>query len=329
MSNTRAADLGGVTGLYIPDHATEFIINDICETSILGEISNPKFDFNGLGLNAPPRSVHYHIVEDVDLSIPTRHNLNGESIHIPSPFRNGTIEMCHEIVIENKYSRDEAIRLGDWWEVNQNAVEEMLGRNLSKTVEQAALMNVASLIRPENQGNNAGLSGGKIYLGDSNKPLNVVARKDEQVTDFNVTATEVVRRLALAFSLGKSAAPQNRLRVVASPYFLSILRAEQANAMRGGSCCIEGKPEISGILSNSWGFPILECHNMPVHYMADGTMIDYVMLINPEMVAVPMNLDYLEWQPLLRDIYLSGVFRYGSHLMSGKAATMAAVKYSA
>lgn len=324
---TRAADYGGATGLYIPENVTENIVNDIYSCAVLPEVSNPDFDFINLGLDHA-FSVRYHLVDDVDLMIPTRHQLNGEFIEIPSPFRSGVIEMCHEIAIDKKYSRNEAIQLGSYWETNQYYVEQQIARNLTKVVETFTFQNVAASVRPENQGNNAGLSGGKIYLGDSNKPLSVTIRNDDSMEDFRVTASEVVNRLSLTFSLSGSSCPQNKLRVVASPSFVSKLRSEQARMMSGGSCCIDDKPAISGILSNSWGFPILESMNLPVHYMADGTRIEYVLLINPEMVAAPMNLDYLEWQTILRDIHLIGNFRFGSHLLSGKGAAVAAVKFS-
>ncbi len=325
MSKTRAADYKGVEGLYIPPEVSDLVINDIHSTTVLSEICNPNFS----DLNSHTRTVHYHMIEDYDLHINVRHQVNGERIQLPSPFRNGTIEMCYSIKILEKFARDEAYRLNRYWELHQDAREMQIANLFTKVAERNVLHTVAALTRPENQGNKAGLRGSKIYLGDSNKPLNLVARKDEQVTDFNVTATEVVNRLDLAWSLGRSACPKKDLRVVASPYFTSKLRAEQANAMRGGSCCIEDKPEISGILSNTWGFPILETPHMPVHYMADGTMIEYVMLINPNIVAAPLDLLYLEWQPDKHDIYLVGDFYYGAHLLSSKGAAIAAVKYSA
>lgn len=327
MANVRAADYSGVSGLYLPENVTENIINDIYSCAVLPEISNPDFDFINLGLDHAT-SARYHLVDDVDLKIPTRHQLNGEYIEVPSPFRSGVISMCHEISVNKKYSRSEAIQLGSYWETNQYYVEQMIARNLTKTVEKFAFQTIAATVARENQGNNAGLRGGKIYLGDSTKPLSVTVRNDDAVEDFKVTASEVTNRLALAFSLGGSACPQNKLRVVASPSFVSKLRSEQAKMMSGGSCCIEDKPAISGVLSNSWGFPILESMNLPTHYMADGTRIEYVMLVNPEMVAAPMNLDYLEWQTILRDVHLVGNFRFGAHLLSGKGAAIAAVKFS-
>lgn len=323
----RAADYSGASGLYLPENVTENIINDVYTHSTLSEVCNPDFEFLNLGLDHSS-SARYHLVEDVDLMIKTKHQLNGEYIEVPSPFRSGVINMCHEVAINKKYSRSEAIQLGSYWETNQYYVEQQIARNLTKIVETFAYQTIAANVRRENQGNNAGLRGSRIYLGDSTKPLSVVVRSDQQVEDFRTTASEVISRLSLAFSLSGSACPQNELRVLASPAFISKLRSEQAQMMAGGSCCIEDKPSISGILSNSWGFPIMESLNLPVTYMQDGTRVEYVMLVNPRMVAAPLNLDYLEWQTMLRDIHLVGNFRFGAQLLSGKGAAVAAVKYS-
>ncbi|MGX3067556.1 hypothetical protein [Ursidibacter arcticus] len=49
------------------------------------------------------------------------------------------------------------------------------------------------------------------------------------------------------------------------------------------------------------------------------------MMVNPEHIAAPMSLNYLEWQTLKRDIWLVGEFDFDVVALTGASVVVAAV----
>lgn len=325
IKNTKSADYEGVEGLPTLCNTSEIVLTNIYASSTLGEVSNPMFGLekNGKGSIV---SANYILVDDIDPVIYTRHQTNGEVItDIPSPFSSGSVPICHEIKYTKKYGRTDAINMGEYWTQNQEAMEKIIARHIMISAERFGYQSIIAGASSENTGNEAGYNGAGIRLGDSVRPLYVNPSNDNQ--DFNVTASEVINRLSLAMELSKGMGEMHEMRVVASPTFLSNLRKDQNNVMIGGSCCLEDKPLISGVIYQSWGFPILSSHNLPRLFMSDGTLVEYVALINRSVVAAPIVVDYVEWEKQGHDINLLGSARFNSKLLVSRGVAVAAVKY--
>lgn len=323
-----AADLQGVGGLYVPEAVTDILVNEVYTNSTIQNMANSDWTAESLGLDCA-EIAHYNILEDVDLTFKTKtnHDFNGEKIEIPNPFRNGTLTMCHEILIQNKFSRNQAIRQCGQWEEQQRGYEITAANLFSRTMDVHGYRVLAASAEDYNIGNDAGARSGNIKLGDAVNPLVLNIRDDLKITDFQTTAIDVVSRLLTVASEAGLGAAASRLRLAGSARFVHKLRDEQARMGLGGGCCLKENPAISGTFLDAYGLPAMMSDYLPYKRLQDGSRIEYVILGNPETIAAPHSLDYFEWEKVLGDIYLIGNFRFNVQALSAKNLFVAAVKY--
>lgn len=323
MAKNRAADYKGVEGLYIPPYVTDIVINEIATCSTLQHMANPNWTAERLGLNCA-QEAHYDILEPIDEMVFTRHQFNGERVGIPNPFRSGVISLCNQYSIEEKFSRDEAIRLCRRWEDVQSGYEKTIANMLTNMTEAYGYRQIVAAAAEYNQGNQAGKISGAVKLGDTVNPLIVSARSDAEVNDFKVTALEVVSRMVEVSSEASLMCGTPSMRMAASPRFIAKLMREQASMMNGSSC-LDDNPAVSGVLLNAYGIKALRTHHFPSKRLADGRTVEYVILADPNLIAAPSELDYLEWEKIKNDIYLIGNYRFDVSVLSGRGVIVAAV----
>lgn len=320
----RAADLQGVEGLYLPEAVTDILVSELIGCSALHHMVNTDYTPGSLGLDCAPVA-HYNILEPIDETVFTRHQWNGERVSIPNPFRNGTITMCQNFAIKKKFSRDEAIRLCKQWETYQQGHEKVLANMLSNMTEAYGFRQIVASANEENQGNHAGKLSGNIKLGDTVNPLTVSSCTTCESSDFEVSAEEVIGRMVLVADEAGLMCGTEQLRMAASPRFLSKLIKEQAAHVQG--CCVEQNPMIGGAILPSYGLNVLRTRHYPSKRLADGRLVEYVVLVDPNLIAAPADLDYLEWDKLLNDIYLVGNYRFDVSVLSGRGVIVAAVTF--
>ena len=106
---------------------------------------------------------------------------------------------------------------------------------------------------------------------------------------------------------------------------MSKLRAEQSVLGSGGSCCIANNPAIDGMLLPVYGTEVQSSPFIPSKTLSDGRRIEYVIMGDPEMIAAPSVLQYLEWEKLLNDIYLIGSYDFDVSVLSGRSVAVAAI----
>lgn len=322
-TNVLAADLGGIQGLYRPPHLTDIVINEIHQCSSLMGFVNQAWTAESLGLNCAP-SAHYHLIGNIEPQVFTRHQYNGESVGLPNPVRNGELTMCQNYEIKEKFSRAQAARYCKQWEMMQDGYEKVIAAMLRDMNEEYGYRMIVAMAAEYNQGMQAGFRTGGIKLGDSTTPLEYV-RKEDDVSDTKVTAVEVVRRLDLALSEAGVTCGSPNLKLRASQGFVSRLRAEQSALGAGGSCCLEKNPAIDGMVLPVYGTEVQSSPFIPTKRLADGRLVEYVLLGDPEMIAAPSVLQYLEWEKLLNDIYLIGSYDFDVSVLSGRSVAVAAI----
>lgn len=115
----------------------------------------------------------------------------------------------------------------------------------------------------------------------------------------------------------------NALKIVASPAFYTRLRSEQSNL--GAGCCLPDNPIVTGMLHPMLGMEVYSSLHMPRYRRPDGKVVEYMMMVDPNKIAAPSRLDYLEWQTILNDIYLVGNYRFDVSALGSKAVAIAAV----
>ncbi|QEY24790.1 hypothetical protein [Neisseria animalis] len=320
----RAADLKGAEGFYIPDSVTYITINEMVACSTLQHMVNQEWNPEKLGLDCAPVA-HYNILEPIDDMVFTRHQFNGERVGIPNPFRNGQIQMCHSYAIKEKFSRDEAIRQCRYWEEQRWGYEKAIAHMLRNMTESYGYRQIAASAAEYNQGNDAGKLSGNLKLGDTVNPLVVSLPNSDNVSDFEVSALEVVSRMVLAASEAGVMCGSDQMRMAASPRFVAKLMNEQAAHVQG--CCVEKNPAVSGVLLPAYGLNVLRSHFFPTKRLADGRTVEYVIMVDPNLIVAPAVLDYLEWEKLLNDIYLIGNYRFDVSVLSGRGVVVAAVTF--
>lgn len=314
--NMRAADLGGATeGLYIPDYATQIVISEMHNCSALSRVVNPKHNIVELGLNCAPVA-HYTIMDNIEVGDFTDGSWNGETFEPDNPFRSGEIRLCHSVPIKKKFSREEATLMCDNWSRYQDGYETALGRSLRDLTERYGFAVLVASAHPLARGLKAGALSKNIHLGDTENPVIVGATT-------NIRAMDVLQRMEQALQENGVTCGGNALKIVTSPAFYSRLRGEQSNL--GAGCCLPDNPIVTGMLHPMLGMEVYSSLHMPRFRRPDGKVVEYVLMVDPENIAAPSRLDYLEWQTVLNDIYLVGNYRFDVAALSNKSIAVAAV----
>lgn len=313
----KAADYAGVEGLYIPDHVTDIVISEAINCSTLAKISNPAYTISSLGLDRAPVA-HYTILEGIEVGQFTGNQFNGETWEPDNPFRSGEITICQDIDIKKKFSRAEAMAIADNWSRVQDGYEKALGQALRNLSEGYGFRMIISQAAEFNQGKKAGLQTRDIDLGTAAAPL-IIGKGQGKIS-----ATTALERAELALMEAGVMCGTSQLRVVASPGFYSRLRSEQATS-GANLCCPDNNPNISGILHPVFGFEVYSSLYMPRRKLANGKTVEYIIIANPEHIASPSDLRYLEWDTVLNDIYLIGNYTFDTAVLSGRSVAVLAV----
>lgn len=317
LIQNKAADYEGIKGLYIPDHASDIIITEAIRCSTLTKISNPNYTVASLGLDRAPVA-HYTIIDEIDVGSFTGTQMNGETWDPDNPFRSGQVTMCQNITIKKKFSRAEAYAIADNWKKVQEGYEQAIGKALNRLSEGYGFRMIVSQAAPYNQGNNAGLQNRNIDLGTAAKPLQIGKGQGK------ISATSALERAELALAEAGVSCGTSQYRVVASPGFYTRLRGEQA-LLGANLCCPDNNPNISGILHPVFGFEVYSSLFMPRRKLPNGRIVEYVVIVNPEHIATPSELRYLEWDKVLTDIYLVGDYTFDTSVLSGRSVAVLAV----
>lgn len=315
--NTRAADLSGATqGLYIPEFATDIVISEVSKCSVLQHIVNQSYDIDSLGLNCAS-TAHYTILRDIEVDEFHEGQWNGEYWEPDDPFRSGVITLCQKVPLRKKFSREEAIALCKRWETTvQNGYETAIGSAMRRHTERYGLRMLVASANRLNQGNQAGALSGNIALGDTVNPVTIGKNG-------NSGAMELLSRMEQALQETGSTCGGNQLKVVANPAFFNKIRNEQSNL--GAGCCLKDNPAITGMIHPVLGMEVYSSLYMPRYKRADGKIVDYVLMVDPQHIAAPISLDYLEWQTQLNDIYLVGNYRFDVAALSNQSIAVAAI----
>ena len=314
--NMRAADLhGAAEGLYIPEYATKLVISEMHNCSALSRVVNPNHNIVELVLNCATVA-HYTILYKIELGDFTDGSWNGETWSPDNPFRSGEIRLCHSVPIKTKFSREEATLMCDRWEQFQDGYETAIGRALRDLTERYGFTVLAASANPLARGVRAGALSGNINLGDTENPL-VIGKST------GIRAMDVLQAMEQALQENGVTCGGNALKIVASPAVYSRIRAEQSNL--GAGCCLTDNPIVKGMLHPMLGMEVYSSLHMPRYRRPDGKVVEYVLMLDPENIAAPSRLDYLEWQTVLNDIYLVGNYRFDVAALSSKSIAVAAV----
>lgn len=309
----RSADYGGTTLSRVPEKNLNLIIAETCRRSVLLQIANPDYSIEGLGLDTAPKAT-YDIITDISVGGFSSGNWNGEVWEPDNPFKSGEITLCQNIDIEKKFSRREAKRLADRWETVQGGYETSIGEALAAEVEYYGLRSLTAQAYRHNVGNKAGRHSKNINLGSAENPLTVGGG--------NLKASKVLRRMKRV--LTESAGNCGLVKVVATPNFYDLVLDEQSEL--GAGCCLSSNPLITGVTSPMLGMDIFSTIHAPTFTNeANGKRVEYVLMVNQQHVAAPMDLSYLEWQTIKRDIYLVGEFDFDVAALTGASIVVAAV----
>lgn len=312
----RAADLGGAAqGLYIPEYASDIVISELHNCSALMHVVNKSYDIANLGLDCAAVA-HYTILSGIEVGDFTGNNWNGESWEPDDPFRSGEITLCHQIPIKKKFARNEAIALCSRWATVQDGYETSIGLALRDLTERYGFRMLVSMAHKQLQGNQAGAISQNIRLGDTANPV--------AIGKGNVGAMELLQRMEQALQESGVTCGGNALKVVASPAFFGKIRAEQSAL--GAGCCLKDNPAVTGMIHPVLGMEVFSSLHMPRFKRAnDGKVVEYVLMVDPQHIAAPTRLDYLEWQTVLNDIYLVGNYRFDVAALSNKSIAVAAI----
>lgn len=311
----RAADYGGTTLSRVPEKNLGLIIAETCRRSVLLQIANPDYTITSLGLDTAPKAT-YDIITDISVGGFTGNNWNGDVWEPDNPFKAGEITLCQSIDIEKKFARREARRLADRWDTTQTGYETSIGEALSQEVEYYGLRSLLSQAYRHNVGTRAGKSSKSINLGSSDNPISVGYGQG------SVKASQVLRRMKRV--LTESAGNCGLVKVIASPTFYDMILDEQS--VLGAGCCLSSNPLITGVTSTMLGMDIFATINMPTFdKTANGKRVEYVMMVNQKHIAAPMDLSFLEWQTIKRDIWLVGEFDFDVVALTGASIVVAAV----
>lgn len=314
--NMRAADLGGATeGLYIPDYATQIVISEMHNCSALSRIVNPKHNIVELGLNCAPVA-HYTIMDNIEVGDFTDSAWNGETWEPDNPFRSGEIRLCQSVPLKKKFSREEATLMCHNWETFQDGYETAVGRALRDLTERYGFAVLVASAHPLSRGVRAGALSSNINLGDTENPL-VISKGGD------IRAMDVLQSMEQTLQENGVTCGGNALKIVASPAFYSRIRGEQSSL--GAGCCLPDNPIVTGMIHPMLGMEVYSSLHMPRYRRADGKLVEYVLMVDPENIAAPSRLDYLEWQTVLNDIYLVGNYRFDVAALSNKSIAVAAV----
>ncbi|MDC2824603.1 hypothetical protein PHA51_00930 [Rodentibacter pneumotropicus] len=314
--NMRASDLGGATeGLYIPDYATQIVISEMHNCSALSRIVNPKHNIVELGLNCAPVA-HYTIMDNIEVGDFTDSAWNGETWEPDNPFRSGEIRLCQSVPLKKKFSREEATLMCHNWETFQDGYETAVGRALRDLTERYGFAVLVASAHPLSRGVRAGALSGNIHLGDTENPL-VISKGGD------IRAMDVLQSMEQTLQENGVTCGGNALKIVASPAFYSRIRGEQSSL--GAGCCLPDNPIVTGMLHPVLGMEVYSSLHMPRYRRPDGKVVEYVLMVDPENIAAPSRLDYLEWQTVLNDIYLVGNYRFDVAALSNKSIAVAAV----
>lgn len=314
--NMRAADLGGATeGLYIPDYATQIVISEMHNCSALSRIVNPKHNIVELGLNCAPVA-HYTIMDNIEVGDFTDSAWNGETWEPDNPFRSGEIRLCQSVPLKKKFSREEATLMCHNWKTFQDGYETAVGRALRDLTERYGFAVLVASAHPLSRGVRAGALSGNIHLGDTENPL-VISKGGD------IRAMDVLQSMEQTLQENGVTCGGNALKIVASPAFYSRIRGEQSSL--GAGCCLPDNPIVTGMLHPVLGMEVYSSLHMPRYRRPDGKVVEYVLMVDPENIAAPSRLDYLEWQTVLNDIYLVGNYRFDVAALSNKSIAVAAV----
>lgn len=313
----KAADYSGIEGLHIPDYVTDIVITEATNCSTLAKISNPSYTMSGLGLDRAPVAI-YTVLEGIEVGRFTNSQFNGEAWEPDNPFRSGEITICQDIDIKKKFSRAEAMSISDRWSFVQDGYERALGQALRNLSEGYGFNMIVSQAAEYNQGKKAGFQSRNIDLGTVNAPLQIGKGQGK------ITATAALERAELAMMEAGVTCGTSQLRVVASPGFYTRLRSEQA-ASGANLCCPDNNPNISGILHPVFGFEVYSSLYMPRRKLPNGKTVEYVVIVNPEHIASPSDLRYLQWDSVLNDIYLIGNYVFDTAVLSGRSVAVLAV----
>lgn len=312
--NTRAADYGGATqGLYIPEFVTDIIISEVSRCSVLQHIVNQDYTIENLGLNCASKA-HYTILTDISIGDFHGNNWNGEAWEPEDPFRSGVISLCNKVKITKKFSREEAIALCERWQKVQGGYEEAIGGAIAEMVERYGFSILMASANRKNSGNKAGTYG-TLKLGDSLNPVVIDTKSQTSVTD-------------LMFLLGQAldesgTCTGGKLKAVVPPSILTQLRREQSAL--GAGCCLDSNPAITGMTHPVLGMDVLSSKHMPIYRLPDGRIVQYILMVDPQHIAAPMALDYVEWQPIGHDINLIGNLRFDVAALSNKSIAVSAI----
>lgn len=313
--NIRAADLGGTTeGLYIPEYATDLVLSEMVRCSSLQHLVNQSYDVEGLGLTKSPVA-HYTILTDIEVGTFGEGNWNGETWEPADPFRDGTVRLCQSVPIKKKFSREEALNLCGRWETVQGGYETAIGEALRRHTELYGFGVLAASADRYNQGTTAGRLSGNINLGNVASPLTLSS---------SLTPTDVLGAMEQVMQEAGASCGGNALKVAVSPAVFRAIRSEQSK-LGAGSCCLDNNPAITGMVHPALGMQVVSSLYMPSYTMSDGRRVEYIVMVNPENIASPATLDYLEWQTILNDIYLVGNYRFETAALSQRSVAVAAV----
>ena len=310
----RAADYEGAGLSQVSDHNLNLIIAETCRHSVLSHLVNPNYTIERLGLDKAPRAV-YDIITDISVGGFTGGNWNGDVLEPNNPFKSGEITMCQTLAIEKKFSRREAHRLSDRWSTVQGGYEQSIGQALSALVEDYGLRSIISQANRNNVGVKAGKKTHSINLGSVEAPLQVGGAG-------GIKPSKVLKRMrrALIENVGNCGS----VKVVMTPSLYDMLTDEQSVLPNGSQ--MSDNPLITGITSPMLGMEILASNSMPTYERANnGKRIEYVLMVNPDYVAAPMDLPYLEWQTIKHDIFLVGDFAFDVVALTGNSIVVAAV----
>lgn len=311
---TRAADYGGTSLSRVPEKNLNLIIAETCRHSALLQIVNPQFDISYLGLDQAPKAT-YDIITDISVGGFTGGNWNGEVWEPNNPFKSGEVTLCQNIDLEKKFSRREAARLGERWSVVQGGYEKSIGQALAAEVEDYGLRAILAQAHRHNVGTKAGRKSKTINLGSSDQPLTVGGGS-------GIKASAVLKRMKRV--LTESVGNCGLVKVVTTPGFYDLVLDEQSAL--GAGCCLNNNPLVTGITSPMLGMELLSTIAMPTFKQkATGKVVEYVMMVNPDHIAAPMSLNYLEWQTQKRDIWLIGEFDFDVVALTGASVVVAAV----
>lgn len=322
-----AADVHGVELLALPEGFSDLVIVEQNARFTFPHLSNPNFTVERLGLDVSD-TARYTIIEDtpddfIDMNF---FDANGETVRIPSPFNQNSIKMCGHKQFTNKFSREEWERVEKaFGNLAQKGYEVTAAKQLGTLAERNFYLKVVGGAAAYNQGNDAGYASAGIKLGDAVNPIYVGVREDAKVTDFKATAMDVVSRLAVVMSETESPVGNNQLRIACSHRFAQKLRQEQSHTVIHGDV-IKNCPAISGMLLPTYGLTALETNFIP-KVVRNNKVIEYVLLLNPDVIAAPNALGYFEVAKILHDVYMYGSYRYGAQVLSAKGVAIAAVTF--